>query len=77
MRSQGMPDPRGGPVGDLHVQTYIETPKKLTTEQEKLLRELAELEHANVSPERKSFLETISEYITGSGNRNEEEPETT
>ncbi len=65
LRGRGMPDPRSGRTGDLLVQTYIETPKKLTREQEKLLRELAELEHANVSPERKSFLERISTYFSG------------
>ncbi len=63
IRSQGMPDPRGGMRGDLHVQTYIEIPKKLSAEQEALLRELAELEHANVTPHRKSFLKTLRDYF--------------
>jgi molecular chaperone DnaJ len=64
VRGRGMPDPRGGPAGDLHVQTYIEVPKKLTTRQDKLLRELAELEKTEVSPHRKSFLERLREYFT-------------
>lgn len=63
IRSQGMPDPRGGMRGDLHVQTYIEVPKKLSAEQETLLRDLAELEHANVTPHRKSFLKTLRDYF--------------
>ena len=62
---RGMPDPRGGITGDLVVQTFIEVPKKLTTRQEELLRELAELEHANVTPHRKSFLEKIRDYFVG------------
>lgn len=65
MRGDGMPDPRGGYRGDLLVQTYIETPKKLTQRQEELLREFAELEHANVTPHRKSFLEKLTSYFTG------------
>ncbi len=65
IRAGGMPDPRGGVTGDLVVQTYIEVPKKLAKRQEELLRELAELEHADVTPHRKSFLETIRSYLTG------------
>lgn len=64
VRGRGMPDPRGGSAGDLHVQTYIEVPKKLTPKQETLLRELAELEQQEVSPHRKSFVERIREYFT-------------
>jgi molecular chaperone DnaJ len=56
LRGRGMPDPRHRGVGDLLVQTNIETPKTLTQRQEELLRELAELEHANVSPHRRNFI---------------------
>lgn len=65
LRGRGMPDPHGGATGDLLVQTYVEIPKKLSSKQEKLLRELAELEEANVSPHRKGFLEKLTEYFTG------------
>lgn len=64
LSGRGMPDPRGGGKGDLLVQMFIEVPKKLTSRQEELLRELAELEHANVTPHRKSFLEKIRDYFT-------------
>lgn len=70
MKGLGMPDPHGRATGDLLIQTYIETPKKLTSRQEELLRELAELEHANVSPHRKNFLDKIKDYFIG---ENEEE----
>jgi molecular chaperone DnaJ len=67
IRGKGMPDPHGrGGKGDLHVQTYIEVPKKLNTRQRELLNELAELEHANVTPHRKTFFETIKEYFSPS-----------
>ena len=67
LRGRGMPDPHGGRVGDLLVQTFIETPKKLTRRQEELLRELAELERANVTPHRTTFLEKIRDYFTPEG----------
>ena len=60
---RGMPDPQSGRRGDLLVQTFIETPKKLSQRQEELLRELAELEQTHVSPQRKSFLEKLKNYF--------------
>ena len=66
VRGRGMPDPRGGSAGDLHVQTYIEVPKKVTPRQDALLRQLADLEQSEVSPHRKSFLERLKEYFASS-----------
>jgi molecular chaperone DnaJ len=66
VRGRGMPDPRGGSAGDLHVQTYIEVPKKLTPREETLLRELAEVEQNEVAPHRKSFLARLKEYFAPS-----------
>ena len=63
VRGRGMPDVRGGPPGDLHVQTFIEVPKRLTPKQEQLLRDLAEVEQTEVAPHRKSFLERIRDYF--------------
>lgn len=63
IRGKGMPDPRGRSQGDLLVQTYIEVPKKLSGGQEELLRKLAEVEHAEVTPERKSFFSKLADYF--------------
>lgn len=63
LRGKGMPSLRGGNVGDLRVQTYIEVPKKLEAQQEELLRELAELENSHVTPQRKSFLERLASHF--------------
>ncbi len=63
LRGQGLPDVRGGGPGDLLVQTYIEVPKKLKNDQEQLLRQLAEMEQADVTPHRKTFLERLTEYF--------------
>jgi molecular chaperone DnaJ len=63
LRRRGMPDPNGGPRGDLLVQTIIEVPKKLSENQETLLRQLAELERADVTPHRRSFLDKLRDYF--------------
>lgn len=63
LSGRGMPSPRGGMKGDLLIQTYIETPKKISREQETLLRKLAELEQTEVLPERKNFLQRLTEYF--------------
>ncbi|HEX4131355.1 MAG TPA: molecular chaperone DnaJ [Pirellulales bacterium] len=63
LRGRGMPDPRRRGTGDLLVQVYLEVPKHLTSRQKELLRELAQEEHANVSPEQKSFFEKLKDYF--------------
>ena len=73
LRNRGMPGHRGESRGDLLVQTEIEVPKKLDTEQESLLRKLAQLEHANVTPHRKSFLDKLRDYFTPSEEAENEE----
>ena len=66
LRHEGMPDPHGGVKGDLLIEVSVEVPKKLTEEQEDLLRSLAELEHKHVSPHRKNFFESLKEYFVPS-----------
>jgi molecular chaperone DnaJ len=65
LRNKGMPDVRGGRRGDLVVQVMVEVPKSLTARQEKLLRELAEEEHANVSPRQRGFFDMLKGLFTG------------
>jgi len=76
IRGRGVPDPRNGAAGDLHVQTYIDVPKRLTPKQEELLRQLAEVERNEVSPHRKSFVERIREYFTHSAGTESSPPTT-
>jgi molecular chaperone DnaJ len=64
IRGQGLRDPRVTGVGDLLVQVTIEVPKRVTSEEEDLLRKLAELERKNVAPARKSFFDKVKEYFT-------------
>lgn len=63
LRGRGMPDPRRRGKGDLLVQVNLEVPKRLDAREEQLLRELADLENANVSPHRKSFFEKLRDYF--------------
>jgi molecular chaperone DnaJ len=64
----------GGRRGDLHVFAIVETPRNLSKRQEELFRELAELDHKNVSPQRKSFFEKLREMFTGPEKPEETEP---
>ena len=63
LRGRGMPDARHRGRGDLIVQVHIEVPKKLTADHERLLRELADVEKAHVTPQRKSFFSQLKEYF--------------
>ena len=66
LRGRGMRDPRGRGTGDLLIQVNVEVPKKVSGRHEEVLRELADLEQAHVSPHRKSFLESLRDYFVSS-----------
>ena len=59
----GMPDPHGGRRGDLFVEVQVEVPKHPSSKQERLLRELAELEQVEVTPQRKTFFDKLKDYF--------------
>lgn len=65
VRGQGTPNLRTGHRGDLIVQCFIEIPKRLTDQQEQLLREFADTEDRNVMPHSRGFWDKIKEYIAG------------
>lgn len=67
LRGKGMPDVQSRRRGDLMVQVYVEVPKRLAPEHERVLRELAEIENVHVSPQRKSFFGKVKEYFQGHG----------
>ena len=64
LRGRGMPLPRRSLAGDLHIQVYIEVPRKLKAEHRKLLQQLADLEGDHVLPERKNFLGKIGDFVS-------------
>lgn len=75
LRGMGMPPLQGeraGP-GDLLVEMQVEVPKKLSEQQEDLLRQLAELDHSSVLPHQKSFFEQVREFFSGHDSEKESE----
>lgn len=73
IRGEGVPELKvtrqGTPIentrkGDLRVTVTVETPTHLTKRQEELLRELAEIEHKQVSPHRKGFFDKIKDLFS-------------
>lgn len=65
LKGMGLPNPQGGAKGHLHVEVKVSVPTKVSEEEGKLLRQLAELEEANVSPEQKSFFDKVKDYFGG------------
>ncbi|QDV64020.1 molecular chaperone DnaJ [Crateriforma conspicua] len=63
VKGEGVADPRGGRPGDLLVQVFVEVPKKLSSEQQTLLRQLADLDHESVLPQRTSFLDKLKQFF--------------
>jgi molecular chaperone DnaJ len=63
LKRRGLPSPRTGRPGNQHVQIVIEVPGKLTKRQRELLEQYAEIEEANVSDQRKSFLKKLKKYF--------------
>ena len=59
LKGKGLPDLRSYRNGDEVVQVMIEVPKRLTDRQRELLEELAEMEEANVMPEKKGFMDKL------------------
>lgn len=73
VRGSGAPELRvsrqGTPIentrkGDLRVTVVVETPSQLTKRQEELFRELAEIEHKEVSPARTTFFDKLKHLFT-------------
>jgi len=61
--SLGLPNLRGGRRGDVVVVTKVELPSKLTSKQEKLLREFAETEDVAVMPESHGFFKKMKDVF--------------
>ena len=59
LRGRGVPHVRGRGRGDLLVHVVVDTPSALGSEEERLLRELAELRQEDVAPADSGFLSKI------------------
>jgi molecular chaperone DnaJ len=64
LRGKGMPELRGGVVGDMVIELGVETPVNLTARQKELLREFEELSQDN-NPEGSSFFDTVRGFWEG------------
>lgn len=59
LRNEGFPVLGGSGRGDMLVEVVVEVPRKLTKDQETLLRKFAETEELNPSGERKNFWDRV------------------
>jgi len=64
LKGLGIKRLRGSGRGDLLVQIIVRTPVRLSRQQEKLYRDLAELEHAEVNPHKQGFFDRLKGKFT-------------
>lgn len=70
MRGKGVKPVRGGPVGDLMCRVLVETPVKLTAEQEDLLRKLDDSMQrggGKHSPQSATWVDGVKKFFEGMG----------
>ncbi|MFQ5490396.1 MAG: molecular chaperone DnaJ [Phycisphaerae bacterium] len=65
LAGQGLPDLRTGRPGDELIEVSVEIPRKLSKQQEALLREFAKTEDRHVMPESKRFFDKLKDYLSG------------
>lgn len=61
LRGKGMPELNGGFVGDMIIETLVETPVNLTKKQRELMEEFAAEGGDNVSPRSEGFFTKVKE----------------
>jgi molecular chaperone DnaJ len=67
IKGEGLPDLRTGRKGDELVRITIEIPKRLSGEQERLLKAFAETEDRNAMPESTGFFEKLKKHFADGG----------
>jgi len=63
IKGEGVPNIRSGKKGDQLVQVTVETPEKLNSKQEELLRDFAQTENKKVNPRTASFFEKLKKQF--------------
>jgi molecular chaperone DnaJ len=58
----GIPSLRGYGRGDQYVKVVLETPTNLSEEEERLLREFAEIRGEHVAPKKKGLLNSLFQH---------------
>lgn len=67
LRNKGMPILRSKDMGDLYVQTIVETPQNLTKRQRELLMEFETASSKETSPETAGFFSRVKDFFGGAG----------
>jgi molecular chaperone DnaJ len=63
IKGEGITDLRTGRKGDELVRIAVEIPRRLTAEQERLIRAFAETEDRQVMPESKGFFDKLKQHF--------------
>jgi molecular chaperone DnaJ len=67
LRGKGMPVLRQPTVGDLYIQTAVETPQNLTKRQRELLEEFEKLSSNDNSPQSSGFFSRMKDFFESFG----------
>lgn len=62
LRGKGMPSLRGSGKGDLYIEVFVETPRKLSARQKELMREFGDCSEAGCNPESEGFLGRVRRF---------------
>lgn len=65
LRGKGMTVLRSKQIGDMYIQTTVETPRNLTNRQKELLREFEEISNDQTNPESSGFFSRVKELFGG------------
>jgi molecular chaperone DnaJ len=67
LKGKGMPVLRQPNVGDLYIQTVVETPQSLTKRQRELLEEFEQLSSKDNSPQSSGFFARMKDFFESFG----------
>ncbi len=65
LKGKGMTILRSKQIGDMYIQTTVETPRSLTKRQKELLREFEEISNEKTNPESSGFFSRVKELWDG------------
>ena len=69
LKGKGMPVLRQATVGDLYIQTVVETPQNLTKRQRELLEEFERLSSQENSPQSSGFFSRMKDFFESFGEK--------
>ena len=70
LKGKGMPVLRQPAIGDLYIQTAVETPQSLTRRQRELLEEFEKLSSKDNSPQSSGFFSRMKDFFESFGETN-------